>query len=385
MEFIDVSNVACGVHAMNVCHLTYDMRIGGTERVIQNIITHKDDTNANIDFSILCLMPKLGPIGQQLRLGGVPVTQLDWENGFSLSIIRAIKKHCVTHNIDILHCHQYTPWSYGALACIGLKTKVIFTEHGRFFPDVSSAKRRIINPFLVSCTSAITSISESTRIALNQFEFIPLRKIVTIYNGDEMKLPYSDVEIQQQRQKLQCDDDTVMLGTVARLDPIKNHELMIKATAELSKTTSVKLIIVGDGEQRSALEKLIQSLNLENHVIITGYKEQPQILLSSFDIFLLTSFSEGTSITLLEAMQYKKPCIVSRVGGNPEIINKECGSIIESNNCDELVTAIQQYIDDKNLRYAHGQSAHERFSQHFTVASMFNQYAKLYHDIGGSQ
>ena len=92
--------------------------------------------------------------------------------GFDTSLIAAIRRHIKTNNIDIIHCHQYTPWVYGVLAAFGTKTKVVFTEHGRFYPDTSSRKRKLLNPLLHKLTTATTAISSATKQALVEFENI---------------------------------------------------------------------------------------------------------------------------------------------------------------------------------------------------------------------
>jgi hypothetical protein len=117
----------------SVMHLTYDMRIGGTEMVIKNLIEGSDP--ALFDMSIYCIETPIGPWGIEMQNLGLPITSTSREPGFDTSLIFAIRKHLKTNSIKILHCHQYTPWIYGVLAAFGTKTKVIFTEHGRFYPD----------------------------------------------------------------------------------------------------------------------------------------------------------------------------------------------------------------------------------------------------------
>ena len=115
---------------MKVLHVTYDMRIGGTEMVIKNII--EGSASNNVEMSIFCIEEPLGPWGLSLKENGISVTSYSRAPSFDLQLVRSLRRHIKRCSIDVVHCHQYTPWVYGALASLGTKAKVIFTEHGRF-------------------------------------------------------------------------------------------------------------------------------------------------------------------------------------------------------------------------------------------------------------
>ena len=150
--------------AIKVTHLTFDMRIGGTEQVIKNLVENSDPQQ--VEMSVLCIESPIGPFGDVLMKKGVSVTAFARAQGFDRSLIKKIRHYIQHNNIDVLHCHQYTPWVYGVLAAVATKTKVVFTEHGRFYPDSSSWKRKLINPILHRFTNATTAISKATKEAL---------------------------------------------------------------------------------------------------------------------------------------------------------------------------------------------------------------------------
>ena len=144
------------------------MRIGGTEMVIKNLIEGSD--SAIFDMSIFCIETPIGPWGIEMQNAGLPVKATKRKPGFDTSLILAIRTHLKHNKIDLIHCHQYTPWVYGVLAAFGTRTKVIFTEHGRFHPDSSSWKRKLINPWLCRITTRITAISKATKQSLVDFK-----------------------------------------------------------------------------------------------------------------------------------------------------------------------------------------------------------------------
>ncbi|MDG1734058.1 MAG: glycosyltransferase [Thalassotalea sp.] len=365
---------------IKVLHVTFDMRIGGTEQVIKNIIQGSDKNK--LDMSVLCIESPLGPFAQELLDDGIVFHQLNRKPRFDYSLIKSIRSIIKTNQIDILHCHQYTPWVYGALAAAFSNTKVIFTEHGRFYPDSSSLKRKLINPILNLFTNKITTISKATKQALIDYEFLPANKIDVIYNGIK-PLEVNQEEVKQLRKQLNIDDETFTLGTVARLDPIKNHKMMLNAfKLILAKQPNTKLIIVGDGEEKENIESLITELNIKDEVILTGFIQQPKNYIALMDVYLLSSFSEGTSMTLLEAMSLGKPCVVTDVGGNPEVIfHKHNGMICDNDNSLAFSNSIIKIPND-NLFYKHIQlNAKVIFDEKFINSKMLKSYQKLYFKV----
>jgi glycosyltransferase involved in cell wall biosynthesis len=365
------------VSKIKLIHLTYDMRIGGTEMVIKNIIEGAD--KALFEMSIFCIEEPVGPWGMDLQKSGITINAKERKTGFDISLIFAISKHLKNHKIDVIHCHQYTPWVYGVLAAFGTKTKVIFTEHGRFYPDSSSWKRKLVNPWLCRITDHITSISKATKLALIEFENIPENRINVVYNG--IQPPKVDsLKTAELKIKLKIPQDTKVIGTIARLDPIKNHLMMLEAFSLVLKDhPNTVLIIVGDGEEHDNILKMIELLDIKDKVIMPGYDPQPQHYLALMDVFLLSSLSEGTSMTLLEAMSLGKPCVVTDAGGNKEIIIHHQNGVVTANNDAQLFAAgIKELLDDNDTRELYGKNSRTRFSENFVVDSMTSHFQKFF-------
>ena len=363
----------------NILHLTYDMRIGGTEMVIKNIIEGADNTLFNM--SIFCIESPIGPWGIDLQKSGIIIDAKERKLGFDTHLIKAIRRHLKENRIDLIHCHQYTPWVYGVLAAFGTRTKVIFTEHGRFYPDSSSWKRKLINPWLCRITAHITAISKATKQALVDFENVPENRIDVIYNG--IAPLNCDVEkAQTLRKTLNIPDDHTVLGTVARFDPIKNHRMMLRAFAKVLATNKdCTLLIVGDGEERDNIEQCITQLNIQKNVILAGYQAKPAEHIAIMDLFLLSSLSEGTSMTLLEAMSMGKPCVVTNAGGNPEIIiNEQNGLVTENDSMQAYAQAIASLVTCAEQAKTFGENGKNIFNQLFSEKVMNTFYKKLYLD-----
>ena len=361
----------------HILHVTFDMSIGGAEQVIYHLIQQTDRDKYKV--SLFCIDSPLGQIGVKLRTLGYSITNAERKAGFDVSLVKALHLFIKTHNIDVVHCHQYTPYVYGVLGAIGTDAKVIFTEHGRFFPDLPSRKRKIVNPFLSLITKHITAISAATKKSLHVIENFPRNKIKVIYNGIEGK-NYLEGAAGIEKVSIGIPENSQVLGTVARLDPIKNQLMMIKAMPEILKRfPKTVLLIVGDGPERKNLESACESLQVSKDVIFTGFREDIPDLMQIIDIFLLTSFSEGTAMTLLEAMAAGRPCIATRVGGNPEIVVDEVtGYLVENDNPDTLSQKICALLGNKALLEEMGRNGRQRFLANFTVHQMASQYQELY-------
>lgn len=354
------------------------MAIGGTEQVIRQLVLNTD--KIYYEPSILCLDNHIGELGQDLTSSGYDVKSFNRSvSGLDSKLVSKIHRYIKINSIDILHCHQYTPYTYGLLAALGTKASVIFTEHGRFYPDSFKWKRIVINRLLCLKTSAITSISESTADALVKYENFPRKLIKVIYNGIS-DLANLDIDRQNLNNELGISNNSPVIGTISRLDPIKNQSMMIRSFKRvLTEFPKAILLIVGDGPSRVTLEEIAKDCGIINQIIFTGFKIKPQDYLHMMDIFLLPSFSEGTSMTLLEAMSFSKPCVVTDVGGNPEIvIDGKTGYVTTNNNETEFTEAIIKLLNKKELSLNFGKSGRRRYESLFTVEKMTLSYQQLY-------
>jgi len=196
---------------VKILHLTYHMGIGGTEQVIYH--------------AIVCIEGEIGPIGQKLQETGTEFHVVKRVPGFDIALLKAVRNLIQTKQADIIHCHQYTPFVYGVLAALFSKTKVIFTEHGRFHPDRYSWKRRMINPLLGLATFSITAISEATKNALAHYEWFSKKSIKVIYNGIEANTSVTNSS--NGANELGLTDKHLVFGTITRFDTIKNLPMMI--------------------------------------------------------------------------------------------------------------------------------------------------------------
>lgn len=365
---------------VKILHVTFDMTIGGAQQVIRQLIENMDAEQ--FESEVVCIDNQLGGIGKILVQQGVKIHLLQRKAGLDLNLILELRKLIKKSRVNILHCHQYTPYFYGLLASIMSGAKVVFTEHGRFYPDYGTWKRKLLNRVFSLFTAKITSISEATKKALVVHENFRPEKIQVLYNGI---LDKSDIIVDKAELKKQFSipGDAFLFGTISRLQPIKNQSLMIRAFKQIhAEQADTHLLIVGDGEIRSELESLVDTLGISTHVTFAGFQEDPYKFHSIIDVFLLPSFSEGTSMTLLEALSFSTPCVVTNVGGNPEIIlDNECGLVVPSDDLVSLVDTLRKVMKTPGLMSSLQINARDRYLSHFTVDNMVNQFISIYRSV----
>lgn len=361
-----------------ILHITFNMGFGGTEQVIRQLVMNLDKTRFHNE--IACIDGEVGALGQAMEIEhGIKHHTRQRAPGFDLQTILWLRKLIKSGRFDIVHCHQYSPYAYGWFAHWFTGAKIVFTEHGRFHPDQYRKKARFVNPLIAHTSHKLVAISSATRDALVEYEYFPRERINVIYNGIA---PVAIVEEKRAalEKELGIRSGETIIGTVARMDPVKNQGLILKALrALLDEDFPVRLLLVGDGPERKNLEKLTTDLQVEKSVIFTGFQSQPADYISLMDIFLLPSFTEGTSMTLLEAMSLGIPTVATRVGGTPEIISDgKTGVLTESDNLNEFTIALKLLIEQPATRKQMADRAKQQFGERFSVAKMVEQYQELY-------
>jgi glycosyltransferase involved in cell wall biosynthesis len=160
--------------------------------------------------------------------------------------------------------------------------------------------------------------------------------------------------------------------SVARLAPEKAQHLLIEAIAKLAKEgRDVHLQLVGDGPDRSVLERQIFEFGLSNAVSLKGALNQDElkVLYRDSDAFALASLAEGLPVVLMEAMAMEIPCVATRITGIPELIEDDVdGLLVEASNADQLAAAIARLMDDPDLRERIAKSGRRKVMEHYSLS-----------------
>jgi glycosyltransferase involved in cell wall biosynthesis len=177
--------------------------------------------------------------------------------------------------------------------------------------------------------------------------------------------------------------DRLIIGNVARLDPVKNHEMILRALYRLGKSGQRPfLLLVGEGPHRAALERNIAILGLTSDVCLKGYSDEIPELMNCMDIYVQPSLYEGCSYTILEAMACGLPILATDVGGTRDVLdNGKDGYLFQPDDDEAFAALILRLIEDPRERRALGCRARRRAIEHFPVQKTVRNYETIYRDL----
>jgi L-malate glycosyltransferase len=359
-----------------VLQVVLSLNPGGTERLVVELVRR---LRPELSMAVCCLDEE-GSWGEGLRRENVGVTALRRREGFQPQLGHAIARIAAQHRARVVHCHHYSPFVYASIARLwSPHLRIIFTEHGRLSDAPPSAKRRTANRLLAHAPREVVTVSSELRQHLVA-EGFPTGKVSVIYNGiDVGAVPGADMRARV-RLELDIPDDAVVVGTVARLDPVKDLHTLIRAVGQQGlQRAPVILLVIGDGSERARLEASAREVGAGSSVRFLGHREDARDLLAACDIYANSSISEGISLTILEAMAAGLPVIATRVGGTPEIVDATCGRLVPSRDPDALARTLAALAADPILRQTLGREARARVEQHFTLDRMVGEYRDAYY------
>lgn len=362
-----------------VGHVLHRMDRAGAEVLAGDLARRLSDRYRSVFF---CL-DGIGALGETLASEGFAVTALGRRPGLDLRVAGRLRAAVKRHDVALLHAHQYTPFCYAALSRrLSATPPILFTEHGRHYPDQRKAKRVWANRWLLKPTDRVTAVGRFVKQALIENERIAENRVDVVYNGiDPDAFPPADTEARARaRHLIDVDAETPLVMQVARFHPVKDHALSVRAFARVVKCIpAARLCLVGDGPERPATEALAAELGIHDHVLFLGVRDDVDKLLPGADLFVLSSLSEGVSVTLLESMATGLPIVATDVGGNGEVvIHDETGLLSPRGNDEALAENLITLLGAPDRRAMFGRAGRVRLLETFTQDRMHRQYANLY-------
>jgi len=306
------------------------------------------------------------------------------------------------HKPDIVHTHASKAGTIGRLAARAENVPVIIhTFHGHvfhsYFGKLKTLFYKNIERFLALISTRIIAISEIQKNELSEIHKISTKdKIEIIPLGFDLnKFQENTLEKRNLfREKYKLNQQTVAIGIIGRLVPVKNHELFLNAISFLQQTSKIKFkaFIIGDGELRKQLENSAKEKQLEFEtpekenqnaiVVFTSWIKEVDVALSGLDIVALTSFNEGTPVSLIEAQAAGKPIVSTNVGGIENVVVKNRTALLSDiDKPESFFSNLKTLTEDENLRKEMAaigwQHVFEKFHYNRLVKDMQNLYEKL--------
>jgi glycosyltransferase involved in cell wall biosynthesis len=285
---------------------------------------------------------------------------------------------------DVVHVHSGV-WLKAARAARAAGTRrVIHTVHGLL--DREPWYGDTLKRLAARATDVVVAVSDPLHRYLVDDVRLQPAQVVTVINGVDTSVFRPGNKVGALRQQLGIGADAIVVGHVARLAPIKNQLLLIDAFAAFRRRVeTAHLVIVGDGPERASLEQRIRDLSLEASAHLVGTFDDTAPLYREFDIFVLCSRAEGTSMSILESMASGVSVIATEVGGNPALLdNGSCGVLIPSENQSALVEALVRLTTNETERAAFARAGRRRAESTYSEAKVVDRYVDLYLGSGGS-
>ncbi|MBN2321711.1 MAG: glycosyltransferase [Acidobacteria bacterium] len=361
-----------------VLHVLHAFSHGGLENGIVNII---NASPPDLEHA-LCLLTTAGEFIHRLKKP-VPCHELHKKPGNSVKTILQIRRIIRESNADIVHTRNWGAFDGVIAACLCPGVTLLHGEHGRDITDPRGINRRrnMLRRLFDRRIRKFTAVSKDLARWLHDLG-IPGDKITLIVNGvDTQKYyPHRDHAL---RKELGISDRELVVGTIGRLDPVKNHAGLVGAIGRLAKAgQNVRLVIVGDGPERQNLQALARELALTPSPVFTGYRKDIERFYGIIDIFVLNSVAEGMSNTLLEAMACGLPVVCTPVGANVDIVEDGIrGRFVPVNEENRLAEALLDLINMPDLCRRFGSEARKFVEESHSLSHMIEQYNNLYLNI----
>lgn len=357
-------------------------QVGGGESHLFSLCTN---LNRNL-FDPIVLSFTDGPMIDMLKEKNIETQVIFTQKPFDIFVWKKVRKLLINKKIDIVHAHGTRANSNVFWAAKSLNIPLIYTIHGWSFHDnqkpfvkkIRAASER----FLTSRAKVNISVSQSNKqTGINNIRSFTS---VVINNGIDQEKFNPAKKFKDVRHELSINKEAILLLFIARVTLHKQPLALLKAfSIALKKIPTMKLLMVGEGDEKDAAVALAKDLKIEQCVVFETFRQDVPDVLNAADIFILPSLWEGLPIGLLEAMSMGKAVIATNVDGTSEIIKHNSnGLLVELKNLvNELAEAIILLANDNTLRQRYSEKAKETISNQFDVAKMTAQIEHIYTSI----
>jgi glycosyltransferase involved in cell wall biosynthesis len=361
-----------------------NMRLGGTE--LNAVRTAERLDRDRFDLSVVCLGED-GPLTERYRAMGASVENLPIRSFYGPSmlaqgwrLVRRLRREAV----DIVHAHDvYSNIFVSAWARLA-GVPVVVTSR-RWWHSFPNRKLQLGSRWAFSRADAVLANSTQVAKSVREEGNVAASKVWTITNfaDDAAFDPLPEAERIQLRRSWNAPDGAVMIGCVARFDPVKDHAGLLRAFALLRATTpDAHLVLIGDGETRAASEALAGELGLGDSVHFAGELRSGGNHHRAFDLSVLASLSEGFPNTLVEAMAAGKPVVATAVGGSIDaVVHEETGLLVPPGQPAELAEALARLAGSAALRRLFGDEGRRRALESFDAASVVGGLEAMYDQL----
>jgi glycosyltransferase involved in cell wall biosynthesis len=358
---------------LRVMFLVTSLPVGGAETLLAELVRRMDPSSF---LPEICCLKELGPLGEELS-AEIPVHHGLLRHKYDLRVWPRLVRLLRERRTDaVVTVGAGDKMFWGRLAAKRVGTPVILSAlHSTGWPDGVGRLNRLLTPL----TDGFIAVADSHGAHMLEREGFPAAKVFVIPNGVDT-LRFSPVpDAASVREEIGVGPADPVVSIVAALRPEKNHELFLEMAARvLLQMPRAKFLVIGDGPRREPLEQRAQELGIAESVRFLGTRSDIPRLLSTSDLFVLTSHNEANPVSILEAMSMAKPVVATNVGSIREVVaNGVTGYLVNPGDVAALADRVVELLDDPLRSVEMGSAARDVVSERWSVDAMVRRYERL--------
>lgn len=360
---------------------------GGSERFLRNLLRRLSPSEYRVTLVQLCLEPQVNYRLHDTRIASIemqmylPTREVYGVEG--LNTLRRLRRMVRGQSFDIIQSQHESADVFNALLPRG-PAHAMRISNRRDTGFLKSAKLRAAARLLNRRYDRIVAPSQAILDAVAHTEGAQPRRMLCIPNGVDTDRfqPVDTTQRRALRQALGFGEDALLVGCVGSLTAVKRHADLLEAFAQIrSAHPSAHLLLVGEGPLKAAIAARAAAADLAGHVHLLGQRADVQHVLQALDLFVLASETEGLSNAILEAQACGLPVVATRVGGNPEIVRADCGTLVPAGAPHELAEALLDLLHDARKRATMGHNALLQVTRDYSLNTMVHAYEALYQEL----
>ena len=364
---------------VRIVHVVETLERGGLERMVVDLARMQHAQGH--DVCAVCLFVP-GVLAPELHEAGIPVQACGKRDGFDLGALRRLRGLLREGQGGVLHTHNAAAHYHAVLASAGLRhQRVVNTRHGMGGAGRGSRREWLYRRSL-GRTDVVAAVCEAARASFQAQGVRPRGRLIAVPNGIRVeRFAQGDATARAQlASSLGLGDDARLVGTVGRLNPVKDQALLLRAFANVhAALPEAALVLVGEGPSHAELVALATELGISARVRFLGDRSDVDRILAGLDVFVLSSRSEGYSIALLEACAAGLPIVATDVGGNGEIVRDgRNGRLVPAGDASALSLALLDVLQDPQTAARMGLAGHAWAQAHASLRAMASRYEALY-------
>lgn len=308
---------------------------------------------------------------------------VDFVRDFDPTSFFRVWNHCRGHRIDVFCLNMDRVLRVGGLAARLAGVKAVIPRRGSEFPLKSHLNYRF--QYGVVATAMIVNSNATESTLCRDITWRPRGTVHVLHNGLDLA-PFDGARPREtMRAELGLNDQDLVVLNVGELTTRKNAALLVAAVPNLvERFPTLRVLLVGEGDQRAPLERQIEDLGVHEHVRLLGFRRDAVDLYGAADVYAHTAHVEGFGFAVAEAMACHLPCVVTNASSLPEVIEDGVtGALFEDDDVAGLRDALARYLEAPNRRRAHGEAGRARVEREFRQADKMDALEAIFRTEAG--